>query len=118
MDGEICLQPILRAGLDYLKACGDEWVTLLPILVIASRLGATDRIRKEGVLEFRYTPQHCRWAEPTLYLPLPFWLDGWDSPWSCRRGDPPRPIESTEECATCPRWEARTRQGVCIESFV
>ena len=28
VDGEICLQPILRAGLDYLKACGDEWVTL------------------------------------------------------------------------------------------
>jgi len=27
-EGEICLQPILRAGLDYLKTCGDEWVKL------------------------------------------------------------------------------------------
>ena len=28
VEGEICLQPILRAGVDYLKACGDEWVKL------------------------------------------------------------------------------------------
>jgi hypothetical protein len=28
VEGEICLQPILRAGLDYLKGCGDEWVKL------------------------------------------------------------------------------------------
>jgi len=27
-EGEACLQPVLRAGTDYLKACGAEWVRL------------------------------------------------------------------------------------------
>lgn len=27
-DGERCLQPLLRAGVDYYKACGAEWATL------------------------------------------------------------------------------------------
>jgi hypothetical protein len=27
-EGEICLQPLLRAGTEYHKACGSEWVTL------------------------------------------------------------------------------------------
>lgn len=27
-EGERCLQPILRAGVDYYKACGTEWVKL------------------------------------------------------------------------------------------
>ena len=27
-DGERCLQPLLRAGTDYEKACGMEWTTL------------------------------------------------------------------------------------------
>jgi hypothetical protein len=25
-EGEICLEPILRAGTDYFRACGAEWV--------------------------------------------------------------------------------------------
>jgi hypothetical protein len=25
-EGEVCLQPILRAGSDYVRACGAEWV--------------------------------------------------------------------------------------------
>jgi hypothetical protein len=28
MDGERCLQPILRAGVEYERACGEEWVKL------------------------------------------------------------------------------------------
>jgi hypothetical protein len=28
MDGERCLQPILRAGIEYDRACGEEWVKL------------------------------------------------------------------------------------------
>jgi hypothetical protein len=28
MEGERCLQPILRAGIDYYKACGAEWAKL------------------------------------------------------------------------------------------
>ena len=27
-DGEACLQPLLRAGSDYLSACGAEWTKL------------------------------------------------------------------------------------------
>ena len=27
-DGERCLQPLLRAGVDYYKACGAEWAKL------------------------------------------------------------------------------------------
>ena len=26
--GEVCLQPLLRAGIDYQKACAAEWVRL------------------------------------------------------------------------------------------
>jgi hypothetical protein len=28
VEGEICLEPILRAGADYARACGAEWVKL------------------------------------------------------------------------------------------
>jgi hypothetical protein len=27
-EGEICLQPLLRAGIEYQKACGAEWIKL------------------------------------------------------------------------------------------
>lgn len=28
LEGEVCLQPIVRAGVDYYKACGDAFITL------------------------------------------------------------------------------------------
>ena len=28
VDGEVCLQPVLSAGLDYYKACGEAFITL------------------------------------------------------------------------------------------
>jgi hypothetical protein len=28
VEGEICLQPLLRAGVDYQKACGGAWIPL------------------------------------------------------------------------------------------
>ena len=28
VEGEICLQPLLRAGVEYHKACGAEWIKL------------------------------------------------------------------------------------------
>jgi len=28
VDGEVCLEPLMRAGLEYYKACGDAFVTL------------------------------------------------------------------------------------------
>ncbi len=65
-------------------------------------------------MEIKRTPQNCRWAEPTLNLPLPYWLEAWNMPWSCRRDVPPRLIESTFECHDCPRWESREADGtVC-----
>jgi hypothetical protein len=59
-----------------------------------------------------HTAQNCRWAAPTLFLPLPDWLDAWDRPWSCRRDGPSRQLETTECCVTCPRWEERAQPGV------
>jgi hypothetical protein len=56
--------------------------------------------------------QTCRWAEPTLYLPLPAWLDAWDAPWSCKREYPARILLTTYECGTCPRWQAREQAGI------
>lgn len=47
--------------------------------------------------------QRCRWAEPTLFLPNPYWLAAEDSPWSCGIDPEPRPIEDTEACRTCAR---------------
>ena len=58
-----------------------------------------------------HTPQRCRWAMPTLDLPLPYWLDAWDSPWSCRRDPNPRVLESSLDCQACPRWEERAEAG-------
>ena len=53
----------------------------------------------------------CAWAVPTLNLSAPLWLDAWDRPWACLREGEPHPIETTEACATCPRWEPREKDG-------
>jgi hypothetical protein len=51
------------------------------------------------------TVQRCKWAESTLLLPMPYWFDAWNAPWSCWAEDGrPRLIESTEVCASCARW--------------
>jgi len=49
---------------------------------------------------------NCRWAVPTLFLSAPAWLQAWDAPWTCVRDDEVRPLDSTEQCADCPRWES------------
>ena len=53
----------------------------------------------------RKTAASCRWAVPTLFLREPLWLDAQDYPWTCLRDDRPRPLATTEDCATCPYWE-------------
>lgn len=58
-------------------------------------------------METRRLPQTCRWAQPTLFLPLPYWLEAWNTPWTCERDGVPRHLESTHECADCPRFEPR-----------
>jgi hypothetical protein len=62
--------------------------------------------------ETKRTAQNCRWAEPSLFMPLPYWMDVWDGPWTCVREPTPRVLESTAECAKCPRWEQRAAPGV------
>lgn len=54
-----------------------------------------------------HTIQRCRWAEPTIFLANPQWTAAEDYPWSCRRDATPRPVEDTQACQTCPRWESR-----------
>jgi hypothetical protein len=49
--------------------------------------------------------RQCRWGRMTLFLPYPFWLSSESCPWSCVRDGSPRPLETTEICLTCPRWE-------------
>jgi hypothetical protein len=51
--------------------------------------------------------QHCRWADQTLLLDEPYWLNAWDFPWSCHHNGEPHPVEDTRECRTCARWERR-----------
>lgn len=55
----------------------------------------------------RHDIQHCRWAEQTLLLAEPYWLNAWDFPWSCRRDGEPRSVEDTRACRSCVRWESR-----------
>jgi hypothetical protein len=62
----------------------------------------------------------CRWGAATLYLSAPFWFDACDRPWTCLRDCEPRPLLSTDACASCPRWERQTvrRQPAGIADVV
>jgi hypothetical protein len=57
--------------------------------------------------------QHCRWAESTLFLSAPEWLQAWDYPWSCRSTGSFRPITDTRTCQTCERWQPRPHRQKC-----
>lgn len=58
-------------------------------------------------MDERPSVESCRWARLTLRLPYPFWLDSEDKPWSCLRDAEPRPLDDTDICHDCPRWESR-----------
>jgi hypothetical protein len=49
----------------------------------------------------------CHWAAPTLFLEPPFWFEAQQYPWSCTCEATRRLLGTTEECATCHRWEMR-----------
>lgn len=51
--------------------------------------------------------ENCRWSRLTIQLPYPVWLESEDKPWSCLRDKEPRPLEDTDICHGCPRWEPR-----------
>jgi hypothetical protein len=42
-----------------------------------------------------------------LFQPVPTWLDASDRPWTCVRDASAGPLETTEVCVDCPRWEPR-----------
>jgi hypothetical protein len=52
----------------------------------------------------------CHWLTPTRILPHPYSFEASVRTWSCLRDGAPHPLDRGElcQCATCPRWEART----------
>jgi hypothetical protein len=53
----------------------------------------------------RQLDHKCRWAVPTVFLPYPLWLEGEHAPWSCECDGTAVPLETTETCLDCPRFE-------------
>jgi hypothetical protein len=51
--------------------------------------------------------QPCRWMGLTLFLPYPHWIAAEQDPWCCLRDQVPRPLDTTDQCHTCPRWEPK-----------
>jgi hypothetical protein len=49
----------------------------------------------------------CRWAQPTLFLEPPLWIEAADRPWTCTRHDVQQPLQSTIACVSCPQWQSR-----------
>ena len=47
--------------------------------------------------------ERCRWATPTVFLAMPFWLAAEQYPWSCQVDAVPRPLEDTDACRVCAR---------------
>ena len=65
--------------------------------------------------------QNCRWAEPTLFLDNPSWIEAVSYEWSCRVDGDPVPVVDTDRCATCDRWvprSGRARDGSACLEFV
>jgi len=48
--------------------------------------------------------QHCRWAQPTLFVAGPLWAAAEEYPWSCDADGEPRLIQDTAACRACGRW--------------
>lgn len=59
----------------------------------------------------RHGATNCQWATPTLLLQPPLWLEASGRPWSCLRDAGPFILDTTEICATCPRWEPQRQSG-------
>lgn len=53
----------------------------------------------------RKSVETCRWGRQTIRVPYPYWLDAEDRPWTCMRDEAPRPLENTDVCHNCPRWQ-------------
>jgi hypothetical protein len=55
-------------------------------------------------MTFAQSVQTCRWAEPTLFLQRPLWLDAWDYPWGCAVDAVPHVLSDVTICHGCRRW--------------
>ena len=64
-------------------------------------------------MKCEHNVRQCRWAEQTLHLGAPLWLDAWEYPWSCRSAGTYRPIADTRLCLECHRWVSREEREVC-----
>jgi hypothetical protein len=59
-------------------------------------------------METPHLPRTCKWSIPTLFAPWPVWLDAWTNEWTCTRDGTARPLEHSEHCRACPRWEEQS----------
>ena len=59
------------------------------------------------ILPMRQVPQSCHWSVPTLFMPPPYWLSAWDSPWCCWNAGDIWILATTETCLSCPLWKPR-----------
>jgi hypothetical protein len=50
----------------------------------------------------------AKWSTPTVFTPWPLWMDTWTTEWTCARDAELRPLEHSECCRTCPRWECQS----------
>jgi hypothetical protein len=64
-------------------------------------------------MKFAHNVRECRWAEQTLQLAAPQWLDAWEFPWSCRASGGFRPIADTRVCLNCQRWLPKDCEDAC-----
>ncbi len=64
-------------------------------------------------MKLDHSVQQCRWAESTLFLAAPLWLDAWSYPWSCRSSGAFKPVTDTRSCRSCDRWQARPHLQIC-----
>jgi hypothetical protein len=62
----------------------------------------------ERPIRAKRNASNCRWATPTLFLSAPLWFDAEKCPWACLRDAVPGVLSTTDLCASCSRWEART----------
>ena len=54
-----------------------------------------------------HSAHDCRWAQPTLQLPWPFWYAASDDAWTCACNGVPRILHDSSVCEGCPRWQPR-----------
>ncbi len=61
-------------------------------------------------METPHSARTCRWAQPSVFVPLPGWMSIWRSPWTCLGDDGSRiTLDARVDCAICARWVERSQ---------